>query len=164
MDMSSQLARKHSSDNNMIDNLHHRSHEQLLDYWQTLCAGRPFPHEDEIEPSDISDIWDSCFLISLDDVSRRIGYRYSYMGAKLVDAFGDDTNNPEMALRLLSSTRVPSAKKIDEVIKEKHPVMDDGDFVNAKHMNIRYRTCLVPFGYDNGEVSHIFGVMRWRAY
>lgn len=144
--------------------LHHRSHERLLEYWNNLRGNRIFPHESEIEPDDIADIWHSCFLISIDDVTRRVGYRYSYMGKNLVDAFGEDASSPDVALRLLSTMVVPNAKKINEVLHEKHAVIDDGEFTNVKNMNIRYRTCLVPFGYENGEVSHIFGVMRWRTY
>lgn len=144
--------------------LHHRCHDQLLTYWKKLCNGRDFPRECDIDPDEISDIWDYCFLISLDDVVKRIGYRYSYMGAALVGAFGDDVNNPDMALRLLSSTRVPNIKKIEEVLNKKHPVIDEGEFTNAHHMNVRYRTCIVPLCYDDGQVSHLFGVMRWKAY
>lgn len=144
--------------------LHHRCHDELLKYWTKLCSGRQFPHESDIEPDDIADLWDYCFLISLDDVVQRIGYRYSYMGAALVGAFGDDVNNPDMALRLLSTTRVPNIKKLEEVLDKKHPVIDEGEFVNAHHMSVRYRTCIVPLGYENGQVSHLFGVMRWKAY
>jgi hypothetical protein len=146
------------------ESLQHRSHERLLHYWDQLRAGRLFPHEREIESDDIQDIWNSCFLISVDDVTRRIGYRYSYMGSNLVKAFGDEETSPDVALRLLSTQLVPNSNKMDEVIKQKHPVVDESEFVNAKHMQVRYRTCMVPLGYDNGEVSHIFGVMRWRAY
>ena len=146
------------------DDLHHRCHDQLLNYWKDICKGREFPQESDIDPEDINDIWDYCFLISMDDVTSRIGYRYSYMGTALVGAFGDDVNNPDMALRLLSTTQVPNLKKIEEVLDKKHPVIDEGEFTNAHHMNVRYRTCIVPLGYENGEVSHLFGVMRWKAY
>ncbi len=144
--------------------LHHRCHDELLAYWNKIRNKSELPHESDIEPEEIADIWDYCFLISLDDVVKRIGYRYSYMGSALVGAFGDDVNNPDMALRLLSSTKVPNLKKIEEVLDKKHPVIDEGEFTNAHHMNVRYRTCIVPLGYENGQVSHLFGVMRWKAY
>ncbi len=150
--------------NNQTSGLHHRCHDELLTYWQKLAAGRNFPSESEIEPDDIAHIWDYCFLISLDDVVKRIGYRYSYMGSALVGAFGDNPNSPDMALRLLSTTKVPNIKKIEEVVKEKHPVIDEGEFVNTHHMKVRYRTCIVPLGNEDGQVTHLFGVMRWKAY
>lgn len=151
-------------DNISSAELQHRCHAELLDYWNKLRAGRGLPHESDINPEEIADIWDHCFLISLDDVIKRIGYRYSYMGSALVDAFGDEINNPDMALRLLSTSRVPNIKKLEEVIKTKQPVIDEGEFINAHQMEVRYRTCIVPLGYENGQVSHLFGVMRWKAY
>lgn len=143
--------------------LHHRAHDKLREYWEKLRGGRPFPEESEIDPEDIADFWDSCFLICVDDVTRRIGYRYSYLGSELVKAFGDNTDNPEVALKLLSMSIVPNAKKMDEVIEQKQPVIDEGEFINRHGMKVRYRNCIVPFG-ANGQVSHIFGVMRWRMY
>ncbi len=157
---------KQNLDNTTTDNttLHHRAHDALREYWNKLRGVREFPHESEIEPDDIAEIWDSCFLISIDEVTNRIGYRYSYLGSDLVAAFGDNAENPDVALRLLSTARVPNANKMTEAIQTKQPVIDDAEFVNKQNMNIRYRTCIVPFGYENGQVSHLFGVMRWRAY
>jgi len=153
-----------NKNNSDIANLHHRAHDSLRDYWSKLRGSRPFPREDEIDPDEIAEIWDSCFLISLDSVTYRIGYRYSYLGTALVSAFGDNTDNNDVALRLLSTARVPNANKMTEAINTRQPVIDDGEFINNHNMNIRYRTCIVPFGYDNGQVSHLFGVMRWKAY
>lgn len=152
------------SNENYISDLHHRCHDDLFEYWDKIRAGRQFPHESDIEPNEISEIWDYCFLISLDDVARRLGYRYSYMGEKLIEAFGDNASSPDLALRLLSSSHVPSLEKINEVLEKKHPVIDNGDFINSHNMSVRYRTCIVPLGYDNGQVSHLFGVMRWKTY
>lgn len=143
--------------------LHHRSHEIFAAYWEDLRKGRPFPRESEIDPDAINDIWESCFLISNDDVTRRIGYRYSFLGRDLLGAFGDDVTNHDAALRLLSTARVPNARKFDEVLHNKHPVIDEASFVNLMGMHVRYRACLLPLG-NNNEVTHIIGCMRWKAY
>lgn len=144
--------------------LTHRSHEVFKNYWDELRGSRPFPRESEIDPDSLNDIWESCFLISNDDVTRRIGYRYSFLGRDLLGAFGDDMTNHDAALRLLSTARVPNARKFDEVLMEKHPVIDEADFVNLMGMRIRYRACLLPLGLENGEVTHLIGCMRWKAY
>lgn len=144
--------------------LHHRSHEQLMQYWRSKAAGRAFPSESEIDPDEISDIWPSCFLISIDDVTRRIGYRYSYLGGSLIEAYGDDANNPDVTLRLISSSSVPMVKKFDEVVQQRKAVFDESDFTNLKGMHVKYRTCMLPLGNSEGEVTHILGCMRWRMY
>lgn len=143
----------------------HRYHERLRHYWESLKGERAFPRENEIDPDAISDIWPSCFLVSIDDVTRRLGYRYSYLGSDLVEAYGDDLHNPDITLKLLATTHAPMVKKFDEVIASRKPVIDESEFINLKHLNIRYRTCLLPLGAHQGEaVSHIIGCMRWRIY
>jgi len=146
------------------DDLRHRSHEIFLNYWNDLRGERPFPRESEIDPDAIADIWESCFLISNDDVTKRIGYRYSFLGSDLLGAFGDDVTNHDAALRLLSTARVPNARKFDDVLIHKTPVIDEATFVNLMGMSIRYRACLLPLGLENGEVTHLIGCMRWKAF
>ena len=55
-------------------------------------------------------------------------------------------------------------QKFNEVIESKKPVIDESEFVNLKHLTVRYRTCMLPLGLENGLVTHIIGCMRWRAY
>lgn len=144
--------------------LHHRSHEQLMQYWQGKCAGRLFPSEKDIEADDIADIWPSCFLICIDDVTKKVGYRYSYLGTDLIEAYGDDVKNPDVALRLISTSSLPMIKKFDEVAATKKPLFDESEFVNLKGVHIRYRSCMLPLGNSQGEITHILGCMRWRIY
>ncbi len=141
-----------------------RFHERLNEYWDVLRGDRLFPSENEIDPDDLMDIWPACFLISIDDVTRRLGYRYSYLGESLVEAYGDDISNPDVALKLVSSANAPMINKFDEVRKTKAPVIDESEFVNLKLLNIRYRTCLLPLGTNQSDITHIIGCMRWKAY
>jgi len=141
-----------------------RYHQRLQKYWDKLRGKRPFPSESELNPDDISDIWPSCFLISLDDVTRRLGYRYSYLGEDLIEAYGDDIKNPGIVLKLLSTTDTPMVKKFNDVVTLQKPVIDESEFINLKHLKIRYRTCMLPLGTSDGTVTHIIGCMRWKMY
>ena len=141
-----------------------RFHERLQDYWDKLRAGRPFPAEREVNPDDLAEVWPSCFLISIDDVTRRLGYRYSYLGDALVAAYGDDLHSPDVSALLTAVGNTPMAKRFDEVVKERKPVMDENQFTNSNKLNIRYRSCMLPLGDKDGEVTHILGCMRWKAY
>jgi hypothetical protein len=136
----------------------------LETYWQSLRNKRPFPTENDIDPDAISDIWPSCFLVSIDDVTHRLGYRYSYLGDDLIEAYGDDISNPEVAEKLLSTSNHSLSSQFDRVIKEKQVVIDESQFVNLRGVPIRYRTCTLPLGYDGEHVSHIIGCMSWRVY
>jgi len=142
----------------------HRYHTRLKKYWDMLRGEKPFPTENSIDPDDLQDIWDSCFLISIDDVTHRMGYRYSYMGSHLIEAYGDQLNSGDVSSRLISMNGSPMVKKFDEVIREKKPLIDESEFVNGSNINIRYRTCILPLGTDDGKVTHILGCMRWKMY
>lgn len=143
--------------------LQHRYHERLRQYWDELRGDKPFPAERDIDPDELDEIWPHCFLISIDDVTRRIGYRYSYLGASLIEAYGEDAHNPDVIMRLVSSTSMPMVQKFNEVVEKQAPVIDESEFVNLKLLKIRYRTCMLPLGSD-GQVTHIIGCMRWRSF
>ncbi|NBO18226.1 MAG: PAS domain-containing protein [Proteobacteria bacterium] len=140
-----------------------RYHGRLRQYWDDLRGKNPFPHENQVNPDEIEDIWSSCFLISIDDVTRRIGYRYSYMGQDLLEAYGSDPGQDSTS-HLVSCTDARMVQKFDEVVKSKMPVTDEAEFVNSKNLNIRYRTCILPLDTANGEVTHLLGCMRWKMY
>jgi hypothetical protein len=141
-----------------------RHHERLLRYWEQLRGQRPFPSEHEISPEALGPVWRSCFLISLDDVTRRMGYRYTYLGQELVEAYGTDMQNPDVAGKLLFEPGSPMSRRFDQVVREQKPVSDDGHFVNLNKLHIRYRACMLPLGNDKRGVTHILGCMRWKAY
>lgn len=147
----------------MSEGLHHRCHERLQSYWEELLAGRALPRENDINPDALSDIWKSCFLICIDPVTKQSGYRYSYLGEDLVDAYGDDMKNPDVARMLLSTANAPIVKIFDEAVRQKRPVVDEAEFVNLKNVKIRYRKCVVPLGNDQ-QVTHLLGCMRWKIY
>ncbi len=141
-----------------------RYHERLQDYWDRIRGDRRFPAESEINPDDLPDIWPSCFLVSIDNVTRRHGYRYSYLGESLMEAYGDDLSNPDVAHRLVSAVDAPMVHKFDEVLRTGDVVIDESEFVNLKRLNIRYRTCLLPLGPEGRAITHIIGCMRWKMY
>lgn len=148
----------------MSDGKEHRSHTQLRKYWDSLRKNRPFPRESDIDPDAIADIWPSCFLVSIDAVTRRLGvYRYSYLGEKIIEAYGDNGSDSDVASYMMSATDIPMIEKFDEVRDTKKPVIDEAEFINKRHLKVKYRTCLLPLGHTENEVSHIIGCMRWKV-
>lgn len=143
---------------------HNRADEILQNYWRTLRGTRAFPSENTFDPDAITDIWPSCFLVSIDDVTRRLGYRYSYLGDHLIEAYGDDLRNHDVVKKLLSTHDTSTARRFDEVTQGRKPVFDEGMFINLRQHPIKYRACLLPLGETDDAVSHIIGCMSWRIY
>jgi hypothetical protein len=143
---------------------HNRIHERLVDYWNSLRAGRAFPKESEIDPSQIHEIWNSCFLIQNKPDTKEKGYRYAYLGVDLIDAWGDDLSSQEISSRLINPSHENFVKKFDEVIATKAPLVDESEFVNTRRIKIKYRTCMLPLGNAPDSVEFIIGGMKWKAY
>jgi hypothetical protein len=140
-----------------------RSSVILRDYWNKLRGKRPYPRENEINPDEIAEIWASCFLVSIDDVTHRMGFRYSYLGDKLIEAYGDDLRNPEIVMNLLSTGNPALTEKFNEVLKKKEPTWVESEFTNIKRESVKFRVSIFPLG-KNDRVTHILGCMRWRMY
>jgi hypothetical protein len=141
-----------------------RVHERLLGYWRHLKGERPYPREDEVDPETLSDIWDSCFLVEVMEPTHAGGYRYAYMGPSLIQAYGDDWTNKDIAQRLLEPHTQELMHKFEKVVQSRSPVHDESEFDNAGRVHIKYRSCMLPLGKSPGKVDYILGVMRWRAY
>jgi hypothetical protein len=142
----------------------YRSHQKLQTYWNTLKGTRTFPKESEINPDDIADIWSSCFLVSINEMSHGLGFRYSYLGDEIIEAYGEDIHNPDIINKLVTTTGSPMTQKFEELVKTQQPVIDESEFINLKHLNIRYRTCMLPLGSPDDKLGFIIGCMRWKAY
>jgi hypothetical protein len=137
--------------------------EQLKEYWLSLNGGK-MPCENDFNISKLSDIWDSCFLIKIDDsLSNKHGYLY--LGDELIEAYGDNFNEKEICEKLLFPTIDPIQPHVDKVLANKLPHEYDGEFCNANNLLVRYRAVLLPLSRENqSEVVFLVGGMRWKTY
>lgn len=154
-----------SMDTTDMFDIEHRYHQQLQAYWEQLKGNRRFPLEREINPDEIEEIWPSCFLVSIDSVTKTTGYRYSYLGHEMQAAYGEEPHNPDIVHRLDCTDTSRMIARFDEVLATGQPVIDESSFINTNGLHIRYRTCMLPLGLqDHTTVGYILGCMRWKAY
>lgn len=140
---------------------HHRIHEQLMEYWQTLSRGRPMPLESEVAMEDIADIWDSCFLLSVQPNS----FAYDYLGTSIIAAYGDDLTGREITETLLYPHPPSLVNSFKNVVLNGVPAIDDSEFTNSKGETVKYRSCVLPLASsDNGKVTFLLGGMKWKAF
>lgn len=138
--------------------------EILIQQWDEKRAGRAFPSEDDFSPDMLDDLgfWDHCFIIQARDIAKETGYNYTYIGAEILKAYGEDLTGVSV-YSFTSPSADNLALKYQEVMATQVPVTDEGEFSNARNMKVRYRQCLVPLGKD-GKVESILGAMRYRLY
>jgi len=138
--------------------------EVLYHYWDNLRGDRAFPAESEIDPDEISDIWNSCFLVNISPAEvNNHGYRYTYLGTALIDAFGSDITGQEVSARLIDSASKTMVRQFDQAVKTAKPVYDEAEFTNSKKLLIKYRSCILPLG---GKLNpdYLIGGMKWKAF
>jgi hypothetical protein len=141
--------------------IHHRINEQLEQYWNSLCAGRPMPLESEINIDDLANIWDHCFLVNI--AGERLAY--SYLGSELMQAYGDDFTGKEITDTLVYPHPVSLMQTFRTAIRTARPQQDESTFTNARGMLIKYRSCVLPLGMaGETDVRFLLGGMKWKAY
>lgn len=138
-----------------------RINEQLVQYWHELKADRPLPFEHEINAEQLKNIWYSCFLITV----KSGGFAYDYLGKELLDAYGDDLTGREITEALLYPHPEALFTSFRAVSATAQPVTEDGEFINSKGQNIKYRSSVLPLASrGRNGVAFLLGGMRWKAF
>ncbi len=142
---------------------HNRLTEKLRTYWESICSGRPYPEENDIDISVIADIWDSCFLVKAVNTANGRVFRYDYLGKDLIDAFGGDVTNQEISEKLVNPSHPPLQRSFGKVMDTGKPAEEESEFTNSAHMIIKCRSCMLPLGTKDG-VNYIVGGMKWKSF
>jgi hypothetical protein len=143
-----------------------RINDFLHAYWAAKRQEYPFPKEKEIDPADLSEIWDSCFLVRYNaDAEDENEFTYLYLGKALVEAYGgQDATARDVCSRLVFPSSMSLIHKFREIIKTGQPAEEVNEFMNAKKFLIKYRSTMLPLGDDQRKVRFIIGGMKWKAF
>lgn len=120
------------------------------------------PREEDIDPADIADLWEYCFLVHTNDVGKQ-GYNFTFLGKAIEDIYrhglaADDDREP-----LFPSIDELAGQYHDVVIKSR-PLITEGELTNPHGDRFKYRQVLLPLG-EAGSVKAVFGGMRFlRVY
>lgn len=135
---------------------------RLLAYWEKLRRGRPMPTEQDINPEDIADLWDNCFLVHAADLSKP-DYNYTYLGENISEAYKAGLSEKDDENSMCSPNASKMAKGLAKVTATGKPLLEEGEFPNLHNETVKYRQCLLPLG-ENGKVVAIFGGMRFKVF
>lgn len=134
---------------------------RLLRYWQEKRGLRVLPIENDIDPEELGQDWDYCFLLQSRDVANVEDYNFTYLGTKIMKAYFDksiDEHNQFMvgpnAFRL--------SKYFAQVLETKEPVLDEGEFETVHGRRVLYRQVLLPLGNLDKGIEAIFGGMNYK--
>lgn len=135
---------------------------RLLAYWEQLRGERDFPHEREIEPEALADLWDHCFLIRTRDLSNTFDYNFTYLGSAIRNAYLSGMLDDAFT-GLISPNASQLSCSFGKVLETRSPIMEDGEFRNLRGQVVKFRQALLPFG-EVGDITAIFGGMRFKIF
>jgi len=135
---------------------------RLLSYWEKKRGVRAMPREEDIDPADIADLWEYCFVAQVADIEKK-NYPFTYLGKTIEDVYRFGLPLDEARGAILQDTSILTAH-YDEVAAKATPFVGEGDFTNPHGDQFSFRQVLMPLG-EGDKVQAIFGGMRFlRIY
>jgi hypothetical protein len=128
---------------------------RLVGYWERIRGERVMPNEVDINPDDLQDLWDDCFLVHARDLKMQ-DYNYIYLGLNIAHMYQEGIKGD---LEHFNASKL--SKGFQKVIDTKKPVLEEGGIVNALGRTLLYRQCLLPLG-SGDAVDAILGGIRYK--
>jgi hypothetical protein len=134
----------------------------LHQYWDNKRGDRPYPMLSDINPDDLDDVWNSCFVVQLHHIQNKENYCFTYFGEILQRAYTRDLT--DVAIKYLVTPHADHlAEQYEKVLKTGEPIIDESSYENRDHITVSYRQCLLPVGLDDdGSIGFILGGIRYK--
>ena len=132
--------------------------DELKSYWERIKGDKLFPAEDQIDQTQIVEIWQNCFLVHREGDK----FVYDFLGDSIIEAYADNKLGEDIIEDQLYPESPGILNKFMEVVIHKVPVYYEGAFINHDNLDIKFRKILLPLG-DGNEVNYILGAMRWKS-
>lgn len=131
---------------------------RLLSYWEKKRGTRAMPSENDMDPADIADLWEYCFLAHTRDIGRP-GYHFTYLGKAIEDVYLQGLDPADEREPIFPDMDI-LAKGYSHVIEKATPLVNEGEITNPHGDVFKYRQVLLPLG-EGGKVNAVFGGMRF---
>jgi hypothetical protein len=129
---------------------------RLLAYWEKRRGARRMPMEADIDPADIADLWESCFLAHTRDIGKP-GYRFTYLGKTIADIYHEGL---ETGAENVFPNIDELANGYKQVLASAEPLIVEGEITTPHGDVFKYRQALLPLG-EGRRVDAIFGGTRF---
>ena len=138
---------------------------RLISYWDQIRKQRVMPEIVMLNPASIEEMWKQCFLLAvLPSNQDTRQYNYEYMAPQIIEAYGRNLTGQIVNIKARTFPGSKVISKVDELILKPAPVIEEGQFVSENNKIVKFRSCLLPFGKESGEVTHIVGGVSWRTF
>lgn len=127
--------------------------------WQKL-AKKEFPRYAALDASRLAEVWDDCYVVEL---RPEHGHRFLHIGKYIVDAYAEDIGADGMEA-IFNPESYNMQTHYAHVMAKKKPERFEGEFINSRRVEIKFRQMLLPFNDADEDIRYFVGGMRWKAF
>ena len=133
---------------------------RALAHWDALRGSRRFPSHSDVNPETADGLGENIFVVALrgsEDEDEIVSSGEAFRNALTFDPVGRKVVEilPSATEKGLSFCRTAAALK--------KPIADVGRFTNAKGMEIRYRSVLLPLSDDQENINYLLGAISFKS-
>ena len=142
----------------------HRVTDRLITYWENLRHGGTMPEFEHLNASAMGDLWQHCVLFTVGPAApgQKPTISFYRVGDQLRSIYGPDMLGKAFSSQSRHFQGAAIVRKIDAVLTNPAPLVDNGQFVSEANKIVKYRSCLLPFGKDT--VTHVVAGLSWKEY
>ena len=137
--------------------------DRLLRYWREHSTGKPFPSEHDLDPDALARDWEHCFLVQVRDITHVQDYNYTYLGARIIEAYRGGLHDEHNAFMIGPNASMVN-KSFGRVMITRAPVIEEGELVTFSGRIVKYRQCMLPIGTEAGVLEAIFGGLSFKFF
>lgn len=133
---------------------------RLLAHWRNLCGERQYPSFADLDPAEIPDMWQNCFILEISGDNAVPVFRA--MGEGLIENSKGPLLDRPISDALEDTLPGVAISYIDETLEKAVPVSRGGEFVRQDGTKVLYRSILLPMSDDGETISGILGAANCR--
>ncbi len=138
--------------------------KRMTDCWSRIKKDEPVAPYSKFNNATIQDLWDNCFILSVEGGGDKRAYKYIYVGRAIKNLYGKDLTNQRIVTSVKNLAGLQILKRIDDCVDDNEPVYESGQFVSDKSKIIKFRSCLLPFAGKGGNITNIVGGLSWKTF
>ena len=133
---------------------------RLLSQWREWCGDDQYPSFTSVDPAQIAEIWDYCFV--LDSVGHEDNPVVRTVGSELQNYLPETVRNRALSDVPAGSLIEHAASYYHEILDRGVPISRGGEFVKYDGMKVLYRSIIMPMSDDGITVSGLLGAANCR--
>jgi hypothetical protein len=144
--------------------IEHRLTTRMIGYWNLLKGEQYVPSIETFNHNIIQDLWPNCIRIAVYHSNNAISYSYEYVGDEIAKVLGKYNLGDRMSSKMAYLPMVKILAGMDRSVAHPLPLIEEGQFITTKSKIVKYRSCLLPFGKNQDNISHFVVGFSWRVF